>query len=264
MSRTINLVAGLLGAARHLQETGQVQPALDLLERLASFRNLAPTVVEDVHSRLAELFARREQFKKARRHLTIALTHAPEHGEYYNRMARYIEDDAEAAIERAGPHHRQAVRCEPKSADYWAAYGDHLVEAGRIEEGRRALRRAVRLVGQDADAIGALAESLRWAGLWDDAQQLLRRCLFENAHDRRFRALWQQHRFKRLHHEQVSRAESAAEKTPGPRLLPFLRPTRPPTRAVVDGKIIRIDAGGPDGFPSPNHRRKARRNRDVR
>src|SRR5882724_10313414 len=101
MSHTINLVGGLISAARNLQELGRHEAAINLLERLAAFRELPPAIAEEAHSRLADLHAQEEQFKQARRHLTIAITYRPQHAAYHHRMACWIEADPSAAIERA-------------------------------------------------------------------------------------------------------------------------------------------------------------------
>ena len=263
MSQTINLVDGLLRAARHLQANGQSQPAHDLLQRLSNFRNLPADVAEEVHLRLADLHAEREDFKTARRHLTVALTHAPERGDYHHRMACWIEDDADTSMNRAGRYYRQAVQCEPDNADYWADYGEYLIDGGRTEAGVKALRRASRLAEHDPELIGRVAASLREADRWDEARTLVRSAMFHNSQDRRFRTLWQQHQFARLREEQHTRAEPATKAAGGPRLLPFLR-KKSPARQVVDGKIIRFDAAATDTIPLPKDRRKTPRNRGAK
>src|SRR5947209_13000654 len=90
MSQTLNLVASLLATARDLQAAGRNQAAIDLLQRLAAYRQLSREVAEDVHGRLADLHAELEQYPKARRHLTIALTFRPQHAAYHHRMGRWI------------------------------------------------------------------------------------------------------------------------------------------------------------------------------
>jgi Tfp pilus assembly protein PilF len=238
MSHTLNLVAGLLAAVRNLQQSDQCQSALDLLQRLAGFRNLPRDVAEEVHSRLADLHAGREEFARARRHLTIALTYRPQHADYHHRMARYIETDPEAALGRAGRYYLQAVRSDPDNAAYWADYGTYLMAGGRRHAGRRALMRAFDLAGSAVGLVVRIAAALRDDELWNDARRLLRRALFQNARDPRFRALWQQHQFEWLARQQ--RRGNAISPARRPAVLPFPRKTPRPT-VHVDGKIIRFD-----------------------
>jgi len=264
MSRTINLVDGLLSTARHLQQYCHSQSALEMLRRLADFRQLPAETAEEAHRRIAEIYAQREEFKKARRHMAVALTYVPQRADNHHRMACWIEADSDAAIERAGRHYRRAVRCDSENAEYWADYGDFLLDGGRTAAGRKALRRAARLAMSDPDVIGRVAESLRRSDLWDEARNLLRRAMFQSSQDRRFRALWQQHQFAQLHQEQQARAESAIPSVRTvPRLLPFLRNVPASPRQVVDGKVIRLDAAA-DTIPPPKDRHRAPRNRGAR
>ena len=260
MSHTLNLVAGLLEAARGLQKVGRFQSAADLLERLAAFRQLAPMVAEEVHARLAEVYGAQERFKKARRHLAIALTFRPQHAAYHNQMAAWIEADPDAAIDRAGRYHRRAVRCAPEKAAYWVDYGAFLIDAGQTQAGRRALGRAFRLAGHDAELVGRIAATLRDGAQWEAARTLLRRAQFQNSGDRRFQTLYQQHQFAQLHKAQQSPADAAAmPPAVRPVLLPFLRMERAPATVHVDGKTIRFDrAVDPAAatLPLPKHRSK--------
>jgi Tfp pilus assembly protein PilF len=262
MSHSLNLVAGLLAAARDLQQLGRHEPALNLLHRLAAFRHLAPEIAEEVHRRLADGHAARDEFKKARRHLTIALTYRPQHPAYHHRMAAWIEADPDAAIDRAGRYHRRAVLGEPDNAEYWADYGAYLLGAGRTLTGRKALYRAFRLGSHDVDLVGRIAAALRDAGLWRDARRLLRRALFQGNRDRRFQALWQQHQFAQLYTQQQADGDASATAERGrPVVLPFLRAARPMGPLEVEGKIIRIDRATDATIPMPKHASKSRRNR---
>jgi Flp pilus assembly protein TadD len=266
MSHTLNLVAGVLATARDLAAAGRNQPAIDLLQRLAAFRQLAGEVAEEVHSRLADLYAELEQYKKARRHLTIALTFRPQHPAYHHRMGMWIEDDPDAAVGRAGQYYRRAVRGEPDNADYWTDYGMYLLTAGRTRAGRAALVRAFKLASHEVDRVACIAGALRDAGLWNDARRLLRRARFQHPRDRRYRALWQQHQFEQLCAEQRARARTRVPRGKGqPVVLPFLRTTPATPSMEVDGKIIRLDrAMGRDGatLPLPQRRPQNPRHRN--
>jgi Flp pilus assembly protein TadD len=246
MNHTVNLVTGLLSTARNLQDLGRADAALNILQRLATFPTLAPAIAEDVHGRLADLYAAKEQFKDARRHLTVALTYCPQNASYHHRMACWIEADTDAVFARAGRYYRCAVRGEPDNAEYWADYGAHLLAVGQKTKGRRALCRAFELASDNADHVGRIAAVLRDAGLWEQARQLLRRALFQSSRDPAFRALWREHQFEQLCHRQQPELERELEPTAPspamrPMLLPFVRRTVGAYPLHVDGKILRFD-----------------------
>jgi Flp pilus assembly protein TadD len=256
MSHTLSLVDDLLAVARKLHAAGRNGAALEMLQRLANFRNLAPAIAEQVHSLLADLYAAREQYKQARRHLAIAMTFRPQHADYHHRMGRWIEADPDAAIDRAGRYYRRAVRSEPNNAEYWADYGTYLLSAGRSGAGRRALYRAFRLSHGEPELVGRIALALRDDGHWDDARRLLRRAWFLHGRDRRFHALWQQQQFAELAQQQQARADAAVPRQrSGPQVLPLLR-THTAAPLHVEGRIIRFDAAAAArGVKLPRHRR---------
>jgi tetratricopeptide (TPR) repeat protein len=258
MSHTLNLVTGLLAAARNFQTAGRSGAALDLLKRLALFRQLAPEIAEEIHSRLAELYATLEQYRDARRHLTIALTFRPQHADYHHRMARCIEADSEAAPDRARQYYRQAVRSAPENAKYWADYGAHLLEANRVRSGRAALRRAFGLSSHEPDLVGRIAAELRVAGLWNEARRLIRRARFQHGRDRRFAALWQQHQFEELCATQPGEPETSVRTSQRPVILPFLRAAEPAPRLRVGGKVVRLDSADTSANVLPLPKRQPR------
>jgi Tfp pilus assembly protein PilF len=259
MGHTLNLVESLLAASRDFEAAGRTGAAVDLLQRLATFRQLAPEVAEEIHSRLADLFAGLEQYKKARRHLAIALTFRPQHAAYHHRMGCWIEADADAAIDRAGRYYRQAVRSEPGNAEYWADYGGYLLSAGRARSGRAAVYRAFRLSSHDVEVVSRCAAAFRDAQMWDDARRLLRRARFLHARDRRYAALWQQHQFEELCAQQQAQPESPAPRAGHPMILRFLGSEQKPANGLVDGKIIRFDSAESGGTKLPLPKRRPRK-----
>src|SRR3954447_2164718 len=83
MSRTLNLVDGLLLMGRRHQQLGRARDALTILARLASFRELPREVAEETQARLGEIQLRRRKYHRARRHLAAALHHDPENARYH-------------------------------------------------------------------------------------------------------------------------------------------------------------------------------------
>lgn len=245
MSRTLPLVESLLALARNFQHVGRDREAIDLFRRLTTFRELTPAVAEEVHSRLAELHGKRANFRKARRHLTAALTLQPLNADYHHRLALLIESDSDASLDRAGYHYRQAVRHARDSAAYWTDYGVYLLDTGEQRRGAKALARAFRLAGDDAALVGEIADALRQAGLWRRAGRIVQLALFRNAGDRRFRDLWQRHQFALLHKDQ-RRRQPARTKEALQALLPFVRLEGVRPQATLGGKTIRFDQAATD------------------
>jgi hypothetical protein len=236
MGHTLNLVAGILSSAERLEATGRAQAAIVLLQRLAGFRDLMPEIAEDVHCRLADLYASREEFKKARRHLAIAMTFHPQDAAYHHRMAWWIEADPDASIDRARRYYREAVRQDVDNATYWADYGAYLLQVGRIRSGRAALYRAFKLGSPDLAMVGRIVQALRDASLWDDARRLLRRARFHAGRDRRFAVLWEQHAFAQLAAQQAEGTNPTSCPALKAMVLPFLRVEPQAPTTIVDGK----------------------------
>src|SRR5436190_22731439 len=98
MSRTLNLIDLLLNSGRHLCAIGRTAEALEVLTRLADFRSLPSHVIEETQALLADLHMQRENYTKARRHLTAALAFRPLKAEYHHMMAIAIEEDENADL----------------------------------------------------------------------------------------------------------------------------------------------------------------------
>src|SRR5262249_31788289 len=101
MSRTLNLAAHLLARGRSLQELGRDDDALDILGRLACFRELPAAVAEETQARLGELHLRRRRFRKAGRCLTAALAHRPNNARYHYLLASALDAPDKGEPERA-------------------------------------------------------------------------------------------------------------------------------------------------------------------
>ena len=93
------------------------------------------------------------------------------------------------------------------------------------------------------------------AGLADEAREALRAALFRNPRDARFRKLWNEFQFQRLHEiQQAAGGAGRGGEGQGPVLLPFCRAA---SAAAADGmgeKIIRHD--GPAPLPLPHRPRR--------
>src|SRR5262245_10936674 len=122
MSTTLNLVDRLLARGRHFQEIGRDHDALQMLGKLAGFRELPAAVAEETQARLAEINLRRKRPRKARRHLTAALAHQPESARYHYLMARAVEADRRGDPERALEHYRRSLAINPDQADCASEY----------------------------------------------------------------------------------------------------------------------------------------------
>lgn len=259
MSRTLNLVECLLTAARKLHQNGQHARALDLLSRLSRLRNLPDAVAEEAHALLGELYFRQDRFRKARRHLTAALLYRPDSADYHFRMAQAIEVDPDSRPERARCFYRRALELDPSNAQRWLDYGLYLLDLAVTKRGLRALRRAYALGAADPDLVGRVTRALRQEGLHDEAATKLRRCLFANPGDRRFRALWDEHQFALLSEQQRARRTNAAGGFGAPLLLPFTQGTPTGKYTTLGGKTIRLDEAAPLSEPKTQQRQPRRR-----
>src|SRR5207249_8703306 len=123
MSRTLNLVDGLLLMGRRHQQQGRVRDALTILARLASFRELPREVAEEIQFRLAEIQLRRYKYRRARRHLAVALRYDPENARYQYLMAKALRGLGEDQWDRAAVHYRGSLELDAEQDDCMIEFG---------------------------------------------------------------------------------------------------------------------------------------------
>jgi len=248
MSTTLNLADRILDTACNLHHLGRSHDAAQLLNRLASWRDLPRDCAEEAHVRLAEIHLEFEQPKQARRHLAIALALEPECAHYYYLMAVALEDDPKCDPRRADAPYRRCLALDPDHAEYQCDYGVYAVQQGRTRAGLAALRRAAALALDDPDMLGRVAAGMRRADRADEAKELLRAALFRNPHDQRFRNLWSKHQFDLLHAAQQEPSQRWTTAADAPTILPFRKPKK--RTQEVGGKTIRTD--GPSELKGPS------------
>jgi Tfp pilus assembly protein PilF len=248
MSKTLNLVDGLLSRGRNLHRHGLLHDAAGVLRKLSAFRHLPADVAAETQSRLAEIMLEAAAYKQARRHLTAALAHQPEQAQYHYRMAVAVEEDPQAPSTRASRHYRRALALAPDNPVYLCDFGLHLLQIGKPGTGLKCLRQAVHFAQDDPDILGAAAEALRSQGQVAEAEKILRLALFRNSRDRRFRDLWDRHQFQVLQQGQQTAARPAHPREDS-LLLPFFRPHKDNVPPMAERKIVRLD--GPSGVPGP-------------
>jgi tetratricopeptide (TPR) repeat protein len=258
MSRMLNMAGRLLAMGRHFQALGRDHDALQTFARLASLRDLPGVVAEETQARLGELCLHGKQFRRARRHLTAALTHAPDSARYHYLLATAADGDDRPNPERAAEHFRKSLELDPNQPRCLGEYGLLALRLGRIDEGLDCLRRGAELAPDDPDAVGRLVTGLQELDEDDEARQVVRAALFRNTRDPRFRRLWDDFQFQRLHDEQAAARRGVAASgraADGPDVLPFVRPEPSPTAPPRQRTIRRDRPSAPAGphLPRPLH-----------
>src|SRR5262245_18001491 len=185
MSTTLKLVDRLLDRGRNFQYLGRHRDAQQVLNRLASFRDIPPDAHEEILARLAEMLLHEGRFTKARRQLTALLVQCPDSARYHYLMATAYDLDERADGQRAAEHYRKSLALEPDQPQCLGEFGLLALRLGQSEEGLKCLRRAVELAPHDPEAVSRLAEGLRLEGRDDEALDALRAARFRNARDPR-------------------------------------------------------------------------------
>jgi tetratricopeptide (TPR) repeat protein len=226
MSTTLNLVDHLLARGRNFQQLGRVREALQILTRLAGFRELPAEAAEEAQVRLAQLHLRRRRYAKARRHLAAALMHDPSNPRYHYLMATAVRENDKGDLDRAARHYRRSLELDGLQVKCLCDFGLLAVRQGKVEDGLTRLRRAVEMAPDDPVVLGKLTKGLRLAGRTREARTELRNVLFRNPRDPRFRRLWGEFGYGllRLRQENNRLAKGGARRQTGPVLLPFIRP----------------------------------------
>jgi Tfp pilus assembly protein PilF len=253
MDGTLNLFDRLLALGRRHQEMGRHYHAMLLLTRLAGFRELPAAVAEETQVRLAEVHLKRRRFRRARRHLTVALRYQPDSARYHYLMAVAQQANDQGDLDRASEHYRRSLELDPNQVKCLGEYGLLLLRLGRMDEGLTMLRRAVELDADNPESLRRLVKGLRLAGQSDEARTVLRAALFRNPRQPRFRQLWNEFQLQQLR-RRARRAEGPRDATAvsGPVLLPFVRLERDP--AALAEKVRREAAIVAPPSPRPPRR----------
>src|SRR5262249_38770997 len=151
MSRTLNLVDGLLLMGRRHQELGRVRDALALLTRLAGFRELPRADAEETQARPGALPLGRRKYPPARRPLAAPPRHAPANARYDHLMATALREQGEEHWERSAEHYRRALELDPQQPKCLAEFGLFAVRLGHADEGLGRLREALALRPDDPE-----------------------------------------------------------------------------------------------------------------
>jgi tetratricopeptide (TPR) repeat protein len=256
MSRTLNLIDHLLAMGRNYQQLQQDRDALDILGRLAAFRDLPAEVAEEAQVRQAEIHLRRRKPVAARRHLSAALRNCPDSARYHYLMATALNTRTKADPERAAEHYRRALELEPNQPLCLAEFGLLTLRQGNPAEGLETLRRAAELAPNEPAVIGKLARGLRLVERTEEALQVLRAARFRNPRDGRFRKLHDDFMFRWLRRRQRTECRAAALQTEeeAPTLLPYV--SRAPELPTLsgDGTIVRLDGAAVPSGPHRPHR----------
>jgi Tfp pilus assembly protein PilF len=224
MNSTLNLVDHVLALGRRYQEVGRHRDAVALLTRLSGFRELSAGAAEETQARLAELHLKRRRFRRARRHLTVALRHQPASARYHYLLATAVRAEDRGDLERADGHYRSALDLDPNHVKCLADHGLLLIRLGRADEGVARLRQAADKAPDDAEVLGKLVKGLRLTGRGDEARRALQAALFRNGRSPRFRKLWDEFCFQqaRQRRQTESRRRGQGDAADEPVLLPFV------------------------------------------
>jgi Tfp pilus assembly protein PilF len=253
MSMTLSLIDRLLLLAKNCQKAHQHSTALGYLTRLAALPDLPADLAEEVQVRLGEMNLRQRRFRRARRHLAIALLYRPESARYHNLMAESLARGATADPVRAIGHFRRSLELDAEQPRCRADLGRLLVRQGQPAEGLAELHQAAEQAPADPGIIKGLIWGLCRNRQPREAMAALRAARFHNPRDERFRQLYNEFRFRRLRARQRSqqRSESIWNNGDGAVLLPFVPPE------VPSSGNVRHDES--HALPGPHHRRRARR-----
>jgi Tfp pilus assembly protein PilF len=213
----LNLVDRLLAMGRSLHKLGLDHDAVAALERLAGLPALPRHVAEEAHARLGELYLGLKKYRRARRHLALAVARQPDHPHYHFLLAGLLEREND--LDAAGEHYRRSLELEPDQPRCLAAYGLLTMRQGNIEDGLTCLRCAAEMAPEDVRTLRLLVKGLCRAGRSQEAERALRLAAFRGP---RLRRLWEEFRLKQLSREQARQRRAAGGERPA--LLPFVRP----------------------------------------
>ena len=220
MIAKLSFVDSLFNLGLDLERRGSTAEACRTYERLLNIKSLPRKLAGECAGRLGKLELERGQFARARKHLQLSVARNPGNAEYQNLLARAIDGDEAADIDRAEKPYRNCVNLQPNNPRYLVDLACHLAERGENAEALDLYRRAFALGADNCEIVACVAEGLRQLGEFEEAKKVLLRAQFSHASDRRFRQLWNDHHFQLLWTRQQAARSRPAEDTP---ILRFVR-----------------------------------------
>jgi tetratricopeptide (TPR) repeat protein len=251
MSRTLHFIDRLLAIAQNLQVLHRNREALHYLRRLAALE-LPAAIGEEVQARLGEINLHQGQYRRACRHFAIALLYQPESANYHWQMANALRKGRYRDLDRAATHYEKSLAIDPEQPRCLADFGSVCLRLDRTDEGLAALMRAVDLAPNDAVIVSKLLRGLCRTDRKEEALDVLRAARFRNPRDGRFRRLYNNFMFDRLHEQQESQRQDQTEED-SRMILPFALPEKS-DRSQPE---IREDDAQP--LAGPRSRRRSRR-----
>jgi predicted Zn-dependent protease len=202
MNTTINLAESLLVKGRNLHQLGIAPKALHLLNRLSGFRNLPEHVARETRLRLAQLYCKQKNYRRARRLLAQLAQTEPEQPHHDYLLGRAAAADVRCDPRLALRHYRRCLRLDPHNARYLSAFGMLALGNGRERSALRTLRRAFRLAPTDAVVVRRYLRALRELRRLREARRVLHVSRFRLGKEVWFQNLATEFRFFVLHARQ--------------------------------------------------------------
>jgi tetratricopeptide (TPR) repeat protein len=258
MSRHLNLAEHLLSLGQRYLSLGRHQEALRAFGGVVRLDPVPGELAQQAQAELANIHFRRNQFRRARRHLHAALAHDPSCARYHHQMAISLEDED---VQRALGHYARAVELEPNSAEFHCDFGLCLLSLAEVQQGLQHLQRAVHLDPDEPGFLRQLMRALVDADQLDAARSAVLAALFGHPQDQRFKGLWQEFRFCSAERLQHRGAVARRFGSTGPIVLSFKQQAKAKVRSrralEEDGTILRID--GPHLEPQPHFSERSKR-----
>jgi tetratricopeptide (TPR) repeat protein len=213
MSRTLLLINDGWAVAQKLVRDGRGSDALDHLNRLLGRVDLPGPIAADAHRSAAKLHLDMGQFAKARRRLRTLLS----------LVGRTFEDDAKGSDERAARWYKKATALAPTVTLYRAAFGRAAVRCNHLRTGIQALQRASAAAPGDLAVLRIVVDGLLEAGRIEEARRAIQKARFLCLNDKELGRLEQRVKFESARKNQRKTQDATSAKDGGLISLPFIR-----------------------------------------
>lgn len=239
MSRMLTFHDAAWASARDCAAIGRRAEAFSALTPLLSSQDVPLRLQRLAHRLAARLYATAQNYRKARKHLQIAVNLDPNCAEIHYEIGLAFENDPYGCDRRAARRFRRAVQLDPKQPRYAAALGRSLVRTNRVNSGVKWLTVAAAGAPADAAILTVVIDGLCDAGRPKLARKLVGIARFLAPADRAVHKLWDDVRYA----EAAARGKSAHPSVNrSPEFLPFIRVVRDDSvSTVVGGGVVRRD-----------------------
>lgn len=236
-------------AAVKYRSLGLNEKASKIFNSLTRFKNLPKSIAEQTQFHLGEICLNQKRFKKASRHLSIALNYNQDNASYHFLLGKAIAAGGLGDLKQAVSYFKASLKLDPKNVKALRFLGVCMIHLNKAKLGVGYLTRACNIMPHNLELLKLLVRHLQEQNMHEDARACITKALFLNNDNPKFKCLWNSFLFHEARINQQNSNDSQLQQRQV--ILPFLK-------VVTKKKATAPEQGrndGPESLPTPHANR---------